>query len=487
MSQSRQTVRNAGWLVAQRAGHLATATCFALLVPRMMGPDLFGRYALLTSVSMWFALLSGLGAVSLMARTVPQFVAAGDTFGLRKLITNLLVVRTSTGVATATGYFLVMALALGEPDWMPVLWIAGAVFSRTVANLCFSMFLGLNQAARWGLGDLMRRVLTLAGVLIGFPIAGLHGACAGFAFANVIVLAIGLAGAWRHLLWSALDLRRAYLAPYLRIGTSFAAGNLLLALARRSGETVVRLATADYLQIGYYGAAYSTYLTGAEALWQAAISFGPLLVTLLTTGAVDQVVAWLERLLKWMFVVASLACLATLLVGDDVVPLVLGAAYRPVVACLWPLSLSLFALAVSSIGRLSALVVDRPGLSAMAAGVELVMFWALGTVLASRHGAVGMAVAALGGTIGYATVIGWRVHSTLPYSPRPALTAAALALPWVPLALLRGGWQVNLLLLTVAVAGYAALLLWRRVITLDELGALRRVMQPNRAAPSIPV
>lgn len=124
-----------------------------------------------------------------------------------------------------------------------------------------------------------------------------------------------------------------------------------------------------------------------------------------TRGAVDQVVAWLERLLTWMFVVASLACQATLLVGDDVVPLELGAAYRPVVACLWPLSLSLFALAVSSIGRLSALVVDRPGLSAMAAGVELGMFWALGAVLASRYGAVGMAVAALGGTIGYATEI----------------------------------------------------------------------------------
>ena len=44
-----------------------------------MGPDLFGRYALLTSVSMWFAMLSGLGAVSLMTRTVPQFTAAGDT------------------------------------------------------------------------------------------------------------------------------------------------------------------------------------------------------------------------------------------------------------------------------------------------------------------------------------------------------------------------------------------------------------------------
>lgn len=486
MSQARQTVRNAGWLIAQRGLHVLTATVFALLVPRLMGPDLFGRYSLLTSVSMWFAMLSGLGAVSLMTRSVPQFTAAGDTRGLRKLVTNLLVLRASTGVVTATTYFVIVALALGEPDWLAALFVAGGVFSRTVANLCFSLFLGLNQAARWGLGDLMRRVLTLAGVLIGFPLAGLRGACAGFAVANVIVLAVGLSGAWRHLLWSSLDLRRAYLAPYLRTGTSFAAGNLLLALAQRSGETVVRLATANYVQVGYYGAAYSIYLTGAHALWQGALAFAPLLMTLLTRGDVGQVLSWLERLLKWMFVVASLASLATLLVGDDLVPLVLGAAYRPVADCLWPLALALFALAVSSIGRLSALTLDRPGLSAMAAAVELAMFWGLGALLATRLGAVGMALAALAGTAGYAAVISWRVHGELPYKVRPALAAAGLALPFVPLAALRGSWVVNATLLAVAVVGYVGLLLWCRVVTVDEVAALRRAVQRNRDVSTLP-
>jgi hypothetical protein len=55
--------------------------------------------------------------------------------------------------------------------------------------------------------------------------------------------------------WSHLDLTRRYLSPYLRTGTYFAAGNLLLALVHRSGETLVRLATDDYTQIGFYGAA----------------------------------------------------------------------------------------------------------------------------------------------------------------------------------------------------------------------------------------
>lgn len=77
MSEARQTVRNAGWLVAQRGLHVLTATLVAMLVPRLMGPGVFGRYALLTSVSMWFAMLSGLDAVSLMTRTVSGRPAGG--------------------------------------------------------------------------------------------------------------------------------------------------------------------------------------------------------------------------------------------------------------------------------------------------------------------------------------------------------------------------------------------------------------------------
>ena len=120
---------------------------------------------------------------------------------------------------------------------------------------CFSLFLGLNQAARWGLGDLARRTLTLGGVLVGYPMAGLRGACAGLLAANLVVLIAGLVGVRPYLRWSAIDFRREYLGPYLKIGTSFAAGNLLLGLAQHSGETVVRMASDDYAQVGFFGAA----------------------------------------------------------------------------------------------------------------------------------------------------------------------------------------------------------------------------------------
>jgi O-antigen/teichoic acid export membrane protein len=477
MSEARRTVRNAGWLLAQRGLHVVAATLFALLVPRLMGPDLFGRYALLTSVSMWFALLGGLGAISLMARAVPQFMEAGDLPGLRRLVTSLLALRASGGVLTAIAYVLVIALAIGEGDLVAAGFVAAAVLTRTVANLCFSLFLGLNQAARWGFGDLLRRVLTLVGVLAGFPVAGLRGACFGFLAANLAVLVVGLVGARPYLDFSLVTLRRSYLAPFLRTGTSFAAGNLLLALAHHSGETVVRLTTGSYAQVGFFGAAYAIYLTGANAFWQGTIAFGPLLVTQFRAGRTAEVGRWLERLLKGTVVVASMTCLATLLVGDDLVPLVLGARFGPVADSLWPLSLALYGLAVASVGRLGALVADRPALSGAAAGAELAAVWALGPPLAMRYGAAGMSLAALAGTVVYAVVITGAARGAVTYSPRSSLHAAALALPFAALWFLRGGWQVNAALFAAASAGYASLL-WRRgVVTAEEIAALRGVLR----------
>ena len=472
-ADARRTVRNAGWLMAQRALHFLTATAFAMLVPRLMGPEVFGQYSLLTSVSMWFAMLSGLGAVSLMTRAVPQLTSRGDTAGLGKLVTNLLALRASTGTLTALGYFLVIVLLAGELDRTAATLVAAAVFCRTVGNLCFSLFLGLNQAARWGLGDLTRRMLTLAGVLAGYPIAGLRGACAGFLAANLVVLIVGLIGARPFLQWSSLDLRRGYLAPFLRTGTSFAAGNLLLALAQRTGETVVRLGTGDYAEVGYFGAAYSAYLTGGQALWQGAIAFAPLLVATLHGGERGVVSGWLSRLLKWMAIVVSLAALATVFIAADAVPAMLGPAFVPVVPSLYPLALTLFALSVASIGRLGTLVADRPWLAASAAASELAVFWTVGLLLVPRHGSVGMAWAALSGTLTYATVITWRMRAVLPYSPRAAAQAVGLAAPFLPLALLRGDAGRNTALLAAAIAGYVVLLFWRRVVTPGELRSLR--------------
>ena len=143
--------------------------------------------------------------------------------------------------------------------------------------------------------------------------------------------------------------------------------------------------------------------------------------------------------------------------------------------------MALIAFGLCSVGRLISLVVDRPGDSAVAAAVELCMFWTVGSVLAMRYGSFGATVAALLGTLGYAVYITWRMRRTLPFSVRPAVLAVSLAAAFLPLAWFRSTWPVNAALLAVSIGGYVALIWRMRVVTATEIAAARELLRSRPA------
>ena len=480
---SERTLRNAGLLMAQRVLDVAGVTLFAAVVPRLLGPAVFGRFALLTSVSMWFALLSGLGAVSMLTRSVPPMVAAGDEDRLRRLATSMAVLRAITGSCAAAGFFLVATLLLGEPDVLAAAFVAGAVLCRSVGNFGFALLLGLNDAARWGLGDLVRRWVILILVPLGFVAAGLRGACLGLLGAEVAVLACALWWARPYLRRNAVDLSRSHLSPFLRIGSLFAVGNLLLMLTQRSGETLVRFATNRYEEVGFFGAAYAVYLTVAHVMGQLVSSLAPHLVGEFELGRTAAIGVWLERLLKYLVAMAVLSAAGAALLGRALVPMLMGAEYVPVAANVAVITLALLAVAVGGVARLQALVLDRPKALIVASALEFGAFWAIGFPLASRFGSLGAAVAVVPAAALSAGVLLSRVRSDLPFSLRPAAMALAASAVFAPLILIAPGWPMNAPLFVAGAAAYAGLLLRLRVITFSEIAELKRLLRSGGSSP----
>jgi O-antigen/teichoic acid export membrane protein len=79
MNEAQITIRNAGFLLAQRGLHIVASLLLAVLVPRIMGPSNYGRYVLITSLSLWFLVLTDLGLTQVMGRYIPQFRLQGET------------------------------------------------------------------------------------------------------------------------------------------------------------------------------------------------------------------------------------------------------------------------------------------------------------------------------------------------------------------------------------------------------------------------
>ena len=161
-------------------------------------------------------------------------------------------------------------------------------------------------------------------------------------------------------------------------------------------------------------------------------------------------------------------------------PLVLGAAYAPVTRNLVPLTVALFMLCVGSAGRLVSLTVDRPGVAAVAAALEISSFWIVGLFATMKWDSFGAAMAALLGSTVYAAVISWPMCRELPYSRSTAAWTGALAVLFVPLVWLKGEWPTNALLFVVASTGYLLCLFRMRIVTFAEIAKAGQLLRPGR-------
>jgi len=481
IDEARIAVRNAGFLLAQRGFHIVASFLFAVLVPRMMGPGNFGRYALVTSLYLWFVWGSDLSSAHVMGRFIPHFMLQGEKEKLQKFFSNLLAVSWVSGALCACLYLLFTALWLTDLDMIVLVTMAVTLLFRAAGHPFFSLFLGLNQAGRWGMGEILRHCFILILVIIGFYLSGLRGALLGLLLTELIVLSIGVWWGKSYFSWTELRPDVRYLTPYLRFGLIFLIFNLLSAAFQSSGEVLVRLFYPDYVQVAYFGLANNVHLTIALAIPQFTIAFAPFMITLQAQGKTENVRQWIERLINGLTAGGMFVVFGVLLLGRNLVPLVLGAAYQPVAANLLPLSLTLWAQVLSSVAILLTLVFNTPQTAVIAACIRLVALWMFGPFLIAKWGSLGGCSAVLLASAIYAGYLTWRMKGVLTYSLRKCASMIVSGLIFLPLLWLQSSWIINALLYVVFVAGYSVILVLLRIATLSEVTVLGRAFCSKNA------
>jgi O-antigen/teichoic acid export membrane protein len=481
IDEARITVRNAGFLLAQRGFHIVASFLFAVLVPRMMGPSDYGRYALVTSLYLWLVWGSDLSSSQVMGRYIPHFMLQGEKERLQKFFSNLLAVSLLSGALCACLYLLFTSLWLTDLDLILLVTMSVTLLFRTAGHPFFTLFLGLNQAARWGMGEFLRHWFILFLVIIGFYLSSLRGAFLGLLLTELIVLSIGVWWGKPYLSWTELRPDVRYLAPYLRFGLIFLIFNLLSAAFQSSGEVLVRLFYPDYVQVAYFGLTNNVYLTIGLAIPQFTIAFAPLMITLQAQGKTENVRQWIERLINGLTVGGMFVVFGVLFLGNNLVPLILGAAYLPVAANLLPLSLTLWAQVLSSVAILLTLVYNTPKTAVMSAFIRLAALWIFGPFLIAKWGSLGGCFAVLLASAIYAGYLTWRMKGMITYSLRKWTSIIALGFIFLPLLWLRSSWSINVLLYAVFIIGYCIILIVLRIITLSEVLAIGRAFDSKNA------
>jgi O-antigen/teichoic acid export membrane protein len=484
ISEAQISIRNAGLILGQRGLHILGSLLLAILVPRIMGPDTYGRYVLVTSLSLWFLVLADPGLVQVMGRYIPPLILQGDKAKLQKLVGNFLIVSWITGAISGCLYLLFTGLWLTELDLLLLIVPAITILARASTHPFYTLFLGLNQAARWGMAEIFRQWFSIILVIIGFYISGLQGALLGLFLTELVVLSIGVWWGKPYCSKAEMHLDLPYLIPYLRFGLIFFISHFLSSAFMNSGVVLIRFFYTDYVQVSYFGLANSIHFGISFAIPQFALAFAPLLVTLQARGETKVLTQWVEYLINWLTIGGLFVVFGVLLLGKDLVPLILGAAYQPVATNLLPLSIALWLQVLSSVAFILTIVYNRPGEAVIASGIRLAAFWCLGPLLAARWGSLGGCFAFLGASIFHAGYLTWRMRGILRYSLKKWGWIVVLGLLFVPLAWLRSSWPVNVALYGTFVTGYGTLLLLLRFITASEVVTVWRAFN-QRARSSV--
>ncbi len=474
----RAALRNAGLLLIQRAGLVVAGLGFAAVIPRLLGPDVYGRYALVAALAVVFSACSTLGVNEIVGRHGALLAAEQDRTGLRRLLGSLLALRLGSGLAAAVAFGILTTLWLRDLDRVALAAAALAVMVRGIWLALFAFFLGLNQAARWGAGELVNRCAALALVPLGAVAGGFRGACIGLLLSEGLGLAAGLW--WTRAL---LSLRRpdwAYLWPYLRFGLPFFGANLLSIAFQGSGEALVRGITRDYAQVSFFGVANGAFLTGAAAIQQLCLAFVAVLVIRRQEGQSALVDDAVRRLVSWLAAGSMAVVFASVLVAPDLIPAVVGRAYGPVAANLILMTLTLVVLSLSSSAGVILLAHDRARVVLVGSALRLASFWTLGPLLIRSQGSLGACLAVLVATAGQAAYLGWQVRGQMPRALRAWVVAVTAGAPFVGLVWLRGSAWMNTGLCLAACVAYLGALALVRVIRRGEVTAMWRALDLSR-------
>lgn len=484
-AESRQTIRQAAGLLAQRALQVAMGFLFASLIPRRMGPQVYGQFSTMVTMSAWFSLMSGLGAVSLMTRFVPEFLARDDRQGLRKLASNLLTLRLGNGLLGAIVYLSLGAIWLKDLDQVAIAFVALSIVLRTAANLPFTLFLGLNKAAQWAVSDLMRRLLLFPLVFAGYVISELRGAGAGLFLVELIVL---LAGFWwgrEYLSLRLMKLDRAFLRPFLGFSAAFFLSNVLIMLFQQGGTTLVRFVSGDYAEAGFYTLAFGAYLAGVQGVWKLLTAFGPLLSSLHARNEIDELEAWVGRLLNTLAIGSVVVAALVYALSGPLVRAVLGPGFEPVAGLLPVLAIAGLAVAPSGVARLLAVTYKEPSSSITGAALQLTAFLGLGFAVIPRMGSRGACWVVVASVVLFACYSTWHMRRLLPYSLRRWLRVMALGALLSPIL-----WTWPLSLPGEAIGRAclftAAFLAALHALGIAQFGELRILRLALGRAPAIP-
>jgi O-antigen/teichoic acid export membrane protein len=471
----------------------------AIVVGRLLGPDLYGQYNLVTTCPQLVLLLTDLGINTGITKFAAGLHHEGNHSRARSIIRFGVWFRFLVGAAATVlsvvfaGY---LALVINRPDYAFYVQIVSlSIVFQTVYGTVNAAFVGLDKSEYNALATnvqaIAKTLLQVSFVLVNFGLFGiLVGYVGGFVVASIAAISLLFLRLLKPVRSSANrqgesdgESHRQILNLLARYGLPLYLSALLTGLIPLYQKVVLGFFTSN-ADVGSYSASSNFIALLGVIPISITTALLPAFSKLNSSSTPDQVKAFFKRANKYTCLLIVPTAALLLLFSSQVVGIVYGSAYSSAGKFLAFSVLAYFLVGIGSLSLTSLFNgLGETRLTLKVALVNLSVVAGLSPVLAPLYGVVGVVLASLtGGIISalYAAYVGvHRLRIEFEAGPTVRIYLAGFLASLLPLLLLHFLWAYYI---EVLIAGavlylivYVTLMPLIGIVDERELGALEKM------------
>jgi len=450
-----------------------------MLIPRIMGPEIYGEYALLISIiTMTASMIDFGGGTDIFGRFVPEFQVQSKADQISRLSSGILALKSIIDLFTVLVLFPILYLFYGTRfPGSYFLLVVAIVLVRDWQTVPYALLFGLNKLVWFASQDPMRRALSLVFILLLFHYFNLFGAVLSTLVVECCLGVFAFYWTSSYFCWQHFRVDLNFLKPYVSFHAFFYVSAFLLNAWQRLGNPLIVSMAKDSRQVALFDIPNQIFLITATFTLVVIASLTPIFTKLLLVGKEGKITSWSRLILKYTAVFCVMTLSGFLLAGQDLIPLIIGPAYRDIFPNGVVLLSAMFPMSIVQLGQVFSVVYKRPGLYLKALCGAIVTFLAIAVTLIPSHASMGCSIATLASCIVLAALMclsfGSKLIACLAESFKVIALGGILAV-FLPF---RGTLVTNLLLAICMAVTYCLLLFATRVLNLQEIEEVIRALK----------
>jgi O-antigen/teichoic acid export membrane protein len=478
-AEASVTSKNLSRVAVLRVAQYPFMALFALVVPRLMGPDDYGRYAWFVSIVGIASSFLDLGMTEIATRSIPESQQRQDEYGIRRFFSRMLAFKLVLDVPLGLAFLLgALLFRVSSGTWQFVWPFALTLLIGDVGATAYALLFGLNKLAICSARDPIRRAAGLIAVVGLYHFFGMQGAIVSVVIVEAIVTVINFCWAERYLSLRELWPSWSFSAPLLRYGFLFYLSWGITNVWQRLGNTLIGYLRHDYGQIALFDLSNQIFLTATGFTMFLITALAPIFTQLRLQGKETKLIDWTRRILTYSQIACAAVLGGWLLIGSDVIPILIGRQYGGLYPNVAVLLCGTFLMVIVQLGLALAMAYAEPVWYLLALCVAVASFIIASCLLVPGLGALGCSVATLISCACCALTIGARYRRLLSQSFGPGLKAVMLGVCLLlPCWWLRGTWVRNELLLLCFLVAFGAALAVGGVLKSSEMREAWRALR----------